>query len=274
MVSTRVLVLGLVLVAALLPSRAEDVLFFGNSFTYGAMAPQVQRNGGVPALVQAIALAKGRQVTTTAVTAGGKNWSYLLALPGTESALSSKPWNWVVLQDFSTRPTSMGDVKSFMADGETFSDRIAKNSPHAGIVLYETWPRPAGAFYGSGAGSLTGPEQMLAELHENYGKLRDDLAAKDPSREVRLAPVGTAWGQVKARYPEINLDAIDHHHATADGYYLAALVIYETIFHDSAKGAPNEFFNGALVIPPADAGKLQEVTDAVSAGAAIPTAAK
>ncbi len=56
--------------------------------------------------------------------------------------LNAKTWAWVVLQDFSSRPTHVGNIPQFMKDGETFSDRIAQNSPHAGILLYETWPRP------------------------------------------------------------------------------------------------------------------------------------
>src|ERR1700729_813607 len=76
--------LFLLLVAlASLSARADDVLFIGNSFTYGATAPAVQKNGGVPKLFEAIALAKGKQAATSAVTAGGKDWSYHLAQPVT-----------------------------------------------------------------------------------------------------------------------------------------------------------------------------------------------
>jgi hypothetical protein len=249
---------------ASLPARADDVLFIGNSFTFGATAPAVQKNGGVPKLFAEIAAAKGHPVTTAAVTAGGKDWAWHLAQPATEKALGSKAWTWVVLQDYSTRPTHLGHVEEFIRDGEAFSTRIARNSPHAGIVLYETWARPPGAFYLMKSGF--GPEQMMRELHESYGRLREDLAAKDPNREARVAPVGTAFARDTAKYPEINLDASDHHHATAEGYYLAALVIYETIYRESVKGAPTSFFHGELVIPEDDAAKLEEVADAVAGG--------
>jgi len=248
-----------------LSARADDVLFVGNSFTFAAMAPTVRINGGVPKLFEEIALAKGRQVATSAVTAGGEDWSYHLAQPATEKALSSKTWTWVVLQDYSTRPTQAGNVEQFMRDGETFSERIARTSPTAGILLYETWARPPGVFYKLGPGKvLSGPDQMMDELHQSYGRLRDDLAAKNSNREVRVALVGTAFARVAAEYPAINLNAVDQHHATAEGYYLAALVIYETIYHDSAKGAPASFFHGELVIPADDAAKLQEVADEVA----------
>jgi hypothetical protein len=197
------------------------------------------------------------------------SWSYHLAQPETAAALAKK-WTWVVLQDLSTRPTHIGDVPHFMQDGETFSDRIAKTSPTAGIVLFETWARPPGNFYSNSSKStvgLTGPEQMMAELHANYGRLRDDLAAKNPKREARVALIGTAFARVTKEFATINLIASDRHHANAEGYYLAALVIYETIYHDSAKGALTHFFNGELIIPADDAAKLQAVADQVAGGA-------
>jgi hypothetical protein len=219
----------------------------------------------VPKLFAEIAMAKGREVATAAVTAGGKDWAWHLTQPATGKALGSKPWTWVVLQDFSTRPTRLGKVEQFIRDGETFSERIAQNSPHAGIILYETWARPPGAFYLSRL--AFGPEQMMGDLHESYGRLRDDLAAKNPRREARVALVGTAFARSAVKYPGIYLNASDNHHATAEGYYLAALMIYETIYRESVKGAPSSFFHGELVIPADDAAKLENIADEVAGGA-------
>jgi hypothetical protein len=245
-----------------LPSRAHDVLFIGNSFTYGATAPAVEKNGGVPKLFEEIARAKGKQVEATAVTAGGKDWTYHLAQPPTARALAAKVWTWVVLQDYSTRPTHIGNVQGFLQDGETFSDRIAQHSPQAGIVLYATWARPPGVFYQKPPGNgFSGPDQMLAELSQSYAHLADDLAARDKKRPVRVAPVGSAFALVESHDPGIQLDASDHHHTTADGYYEAALVIYETIYHESVQGAPTTFFNGQLTIPNDEAAKLQAAAD-------------
>jgi len=261
---------AVLLAVASISARADDVLFIGNSFTFADLAPVVRFHGGVPKLFEEIAKAKGRQVATSAVTAGGKDWSYHLAQPATGIALAAKTWTWVVLQDLSTRPTQAGNVAQFMQDGETFSDRIAATSPHAGILLYETWARPARAFlfYHTKPGNVfSGPAQMMDELHQSYSRLRDDLAAKNPDRPVRVALVGTAFARAKAQYPAISLDAIDNHHATAEGYYLAALVIYETIYQDSAKGAPSQFYDGELTIPADDAAKLQQVADDVVSGA-------
>ena len=267
---------GVILIAASFTcARADDVLFFGNSFTIGVTAPLVKLNGGVPKLFEEIARAKGRQIATSAVTAGGRDWSYHLAQPATAQALASKTWTWVVLQDSSTRPTRIGNIPQFIKDGETFSDRIAQKSPAAGIILFETWARPPGSFYKLGQGAIfTGPAQMMDDLHQSYGELRDDLAAKNPNRPVRVALVGTAFARAESQFPDINLDALDRHHATAEGYYLAALVIYDTIYHDSARGAPTRFFHGLLVFPNNVAARLQEVADEVAGPSVTPTAAK
>ena len=267
----RSTVLAVVSLAVLaLTLHADNVLFIGNSFTFGAQAPAVQLNGGVPKLFEAIARAKGRDVTAWSVTSGGKDWAWHLAQPATGKALSERPWNWVVLQDFSTRPTHVGNVAGFMHDGEAFSDRIAAASPHAGIILYETWARPAVFFKG---GIFTGPEQMMQELHTNYGNLDDDLVKRDANRPARVALVGTSFARSESEFPAINLNAKDNHHATAEGYYLAALVIYETIFHDSVKGAPTEFFKGAVTYPPDVAAELQEVADEVAGATPAPAPA-
>jgi hypothetical protein len=242
--------------------RADDVLFVGNSFTQGATALMVAAHGGVPKLFQAIAQAKGKTVDATILAAGGKNWAWHLAQPATAQKLAEKPWDWVVLQDFSTEPTHIGNVATFMQSGETFSDRIAAASPKAGIILYETWARPP-VFYKNGK-PFAGPEQMMQELHTNFSNLDDDLAKRDAARPVRVALVGTAFARCESEYPAINLDAKDHHHTTAEGYYLAALVIYETIYHDSVKGAPAEFFKGAVTYPPDVAADLQKVADEVA----------
>jgi hypothetical protein len=104
---------------------------------------------------------------------------------------------------------------------------------------------------------------MMAELHQSYADLQKDLAAKNPARPVRVAPVGTAFALARAQYPDIKVDASDDHHATAEGYYLAALIIYETAYQDTVKGAPAQFFNGAVTFPDDVAAKLQGIADQV-----------
>src|SRR5438309_1637268 len=98
---------------ACLPSYklcAEDILFIGNSFTFGAGDQAIQKYGGIPKLVEAIAASKGKTVTTMMVAVGGKDWGFHLQQPKTAEALAARKWDWVVLQDFSTKPTHLGKL--------------------------------------------------------------------------------------------------------------------------------------------------------------------
>jgi hypothetical protein len=247
-----------------LHARADDILFFGNSFTFGASVDGLAFHGGVPKMVEVIARAKGHEMSASSLTWPGVDWSWHLRRFATAIALHRR-WDWVVLQDYSTQPTRMGNVAQFMQDGVTFSNRIAEHSPRAGIVLYETWARPPGDFYKtSGGRQFSGPDDMMADLHRSYAALGAKLTALNPNRPVRVALVGTAFARCRAEFPAIPLDAADHHHATQQGYYLAALVLFEAIYHQSAVHAPILFFNGVVKIDPADAGHLQRVADEVS----------
>ena len=261
----RLIVCGVLAALSSTAANADDVLFFGNSFTFGASVPGLSDNGGVPKMVEEIAATKARQLTAESLTSPGVTFGYHLAQPATATALAAKTWTWVVLQDYSTEPTRMGDVSKFMQDGISFSNRIAQHSPRAGIVLYETWARPPGVFYQTlGGRQFTGPTDMMADLHSSYDALGKKLAAINPNRPVRVALVGTAFARCHAEFPDLVLDAADHHHATQEGYYLAAMVIFEVIYHQSATDAPLIFFNGVVSIPPTDAPKLQQVADEVS----------
>jgi hypothetical protein len=245
---------------------AEDALFIGNSYTYGGNEPVISGNGGVPKLVEVIAASKGRKLSTVMLAVGGKDWGFHLQQPKTEEDLGAKPWDWVVLQDFSTEATHAGNPDEFFKNGATFCKLIMANSPKTKIVLYETWARPKGSPFYSGKSTATtfvDAVEMNGEIDKNYTELFHRLEAVDPG-EVELAPVGLAFERTLEKYPGINLSSPDLHHANVEGNYLAALVIYATIYQDSPKGATREFFGASL-----DAGvaaKLQEIADEVTSG--------
>jgi hypothetical protein len=261
----RILGICALIAGALLKAQADDVLFFGNSFTFGASVPGLSDHGGVPKMVEAIARAKSHPMTAAFLTSPGVTFGYHLAQPVTTAALASKVWTWVVLQDYSTEPTRMGNIARFIRDGVTFSDRIAQHSPRAGILLYETWARPPGVFYQtSGGRQFSGPADMMSDLHRSYAALGKKLATMNADRPVRVALVGTAFARCHAQFPAIPLDATDHHHATQEGYYLAALVLEEALYPGSVHGAPTNFFDGVVTISAKEAAELQRVADEVS----------
>jgi hypothetical protein len=142
----------LVLILLLFPgevlfAQTDEILFIGNSFTFGGASRVVHDHGGVPGLVEALARSQGKSLGTSMRAISGYDWSDHLSNPATGKALRALKWTWVVLQDLSTRPTHVGDVRGFLQDGEELSRRIARNSPGTGILLFETWARQPGVFY-------------------------------------------------------------------------------------------------------------------------------
>ena|ERR1700677_296640 len=251
---------------SILSLRAEEILFIGNSFTFGDGDEAVLKLGGVPKLLEGIAASKGKKADTMMITSPGKNFAYHLAQPATDAGLKAKAWDWIVLQDYSTEPTHIGDVAEFMKDGETFYSRIAQSSPKAKIALYQTWaydPKNPVFAATSDAKHFASPDEMTGELVKNYAALQADLQAKDAQRQVDLARVGEAFARCHKEHPELLLNSTkDYKHANRDGSYLAALVIYTTLFGDLSTGATTTF--PGVTIDPKDAAILQSVADEVS----------
>lgn len=243
-------------------AAAEDVLFIGNSYTYGAKEPEVQKLGGVPKLVELIAASKGRAISTEMLATGGKDLGFHLQQPETEPKVRSKKWGGVVLQDFSSKATRAGNVEEFFQNGATFYKLVREVVPDARVVLYETWARgEASPVYSKTPkpNAFMNPAEMTSEVVRNYTEQERRLEAIEPGEQVVLAPVGAAFQLCKETYPEIGLYTEDNHHASAAGLYLSALVIYATLSGDSPLGATHDF--PGVAIPAETAGHLQEVAE-------------
>lgn len=219
-------------------ARADTALFIGNSYTYGGGDKAVQKLG-VPGLVAAIAKAKGRQLETDSVLKGGKDLGYHLAQPQTADVIAAKKRDWLVLQDLSLKFVKAGGKEAHLADTEAFYRLFRATSPEASVVLYQTWPRgPRNVMH---RGAADGPEKMFRSIQSLYAASAEKLEGIDPGAQVRVAPVGEAFMLCLARHPDLDLYSEDQHHAGAAGSYLAALVLYATIFSDDPTGAPRTF---------------------------------
>ena len=245
----------LIAIAALLFSlssaSAEDVLFLGNSFTSG---------NNLASMVAAIAESKGKSVAAIAVTKGGQDFAYHLKHSLAKPEATAKSWDFVVLQDHSLGATHARKFDDFLKNGEQLVDRVAEKSPSAQFVLYETWSYAADhkdlKEQQEGPAKFKSPEQMFGEIQKNYATLQAQLRAKDSKRTVLIAPVGAAFARCVREHPEIELYSQDRKHPSIAGTYLAALVIYATIFNDS----PLDAAPGRKV-DPKQVNILQQVAD-------------
>lgn len=261
----RVLIRLFVLCFAVIGLQAENILFIGNSFTYGGDEAVVRDNGGVPKLVEAIAASKGKTgVLCLGLTAPAMGWQFHINNPATITTLESRKWDWVVLQDLSTKPTHLGNRTQFLETGKTLYSAIKSQSKESKILLFETWARGKGCPIYTGSSTATsfrGPYEMTDELEKGYSDLQGRLNTLNPGDHVALARVGTAFARIARDHPEINLYWSDHYHANREGSYFAALVIYGTLFNESPRGATREF--PAFVIDAREADKLQAVAEEI-----------
>ncbi|RYD49881.1 MAG: hypothetical protein EOP85_00750 [Verrucomicrobiaceae bacterium] len=227
-----------------LPSvlRAEDkILFLGNSFTFG--------DGGtasVASIFDRLAIAGGHEDPTTEMRAvGGQGFQFHENDATSRSVIASQPWTHVIIQNFSTEPTHIGNVDSHMTNGSLLYNRILANNPQTRVILYQTWSRSAVHPLISGvstASTFSSTTEMQDELRVNYQLLADSLNSTYPANPpVRIAPVGEAWQNTGALLPASHeafrkLHGADNYHGNNNGYFLAAATIYATIYGRSPEG--------------------------------------
>lgn len=230
--------------------RPLRLLFIGNSFTQG---------GPIPHLVRDLAASVGWPTPEVDYNApGGETLAGHRTLPETLALVDAGGWDFVVLQEYSTRATdNAGDPPGFKADATWFYDRIKAASPEAQVVLYETWARhPDHSIY---PGTFTDPAQMQAQIRLHYNDAADSYipanATHTPSTHVRAAPVGDAWEHHLAEANALRLHASDDYHAGVNGQYLNGLVIYSTLYGVVATGTTG------LGLAAADAARLQAAAD-------------
>lgn len=228
--NTRVLtVFALAALAA--TAQADDepknLLFFGNSFTGSG--------GGVHTLVRDVATAAGHPTPHVfGMVVGGQTLEWHLA--STASVITSgipagQHWDAVMLQEYSTRPTTHptdANVPAFIDAARGLYQATLNHSPNAQSVLFETWARgPGHSFYPS---IWNEPAEMQAELRANYDLCRDQLALLGPSE---VAPIGDAF---ELGGFDLSLYASDIYHASNKGALLISLVMYGTIYDDRTTG--------------------------------------
>jgi len=204
-----------------------NLLFYGNSFTASG--------GGVHILVRDIATAAGHETPHVyGRIVSGQSLEYHLNT-GTSVITSGIPagqeWDFVTLQEYSTRPTthpSDGDVPTFLESAQGLYQAVQDHSPNARAVLFETWARhPAHFVYPD---IWSGPEAMQQELRDNYNTAQVLL---DSMGGAEVAPVGDAF---EAAGFETPLYGGDLYHASNKGALLISLVIYGTIYDDTTTG--------------------------------------
>jgi hypothetical protein len=236
----------------------KNLLFYGNSFTLGVGSNEAISFGGVPEVVKQLAAAAGYpepRVENAAVSGQSLAWHLAnntgpISNPGGFVEMPDFQWDTVILQEYSTKPTHIGDPPAFRADAASMFGLVRSHSLGADCTLFETWARGPGHSYYTGDPPTFpgGPAQMQQELHDNYGLALQDLLTAYGAGSTQVAWVGDAWEATGWD----NLHGGDIYHASTRGTYLTGLVIFGTVYGErSTVGLPKLF----------DSLSTQEATD-------------
>ena len=196
--------LVLVVLTACHRQASTHILFIGNSYTFV--------NGGIDKQLEG--LAPSTETVRLAVSGYTleKHWTDGKAL----QTIRQGGWDYVILQEQSQTP--IFGQKKFYDFAREFDQEIRRSG--AKTILLMTWERPDSSNYGV----------TTANLAAAYTMLGAELGAK-------VAPAGLAFARSLRGKPDLVLYSQDGH-PTMDGTYLAACVLYGTIFEHSPAGNP------------------------------------
>jgi hypothetical protein len=188
------------------------VLFIGNSYTYA---------NDLPGTFAELARAAGHEVETGMLATGGATLADHAADVATMQRLGSSRWDHVVLQEQSQIPAIRG-LRGQQMYPAARSLVVDVRATGARPLLLVTWAHRDGW-----------PENGLPD----FAAMQDGIDAgyESIARELAVpeAPVGYVWAQVRRDHPEVDLWQADGSHPSVSGTYLAACVLYASIFRES-----------------------------------------
>jgi len=237
-----VIVLGVVCCVAPRAASSKRLLFIGNSFTFGELSPvhfwksgsvtdlNGEGIGGVPALVKAMTVELGLDYDVSLETHPGIGLDW--HLENKLDVLTKQPFDVVVMHGFSTLDAQKpGDPAKLVETATRMADALRHVNPNVEIHLTATWSR-ADQTYPQGRPWFGKPiEAMALDVRAGYDKAAAAMHA------ASVIPVGQAWNRAIATgvadanpydgldAGKIDLWAIDNYHASAQGYYLEALMV-------------------------------------------------
>jgi len=194
----------------------KNILFIGNSYTYG---------NDLPGMVKNLASAAGKSASTTMVAPGGQTLSGHVS-GGTLNTIRGGDWDAVVIQDQSQRPSFGASYvyANIVPDADAIVDAIRETNPCTMPVYYLTWGKRDGDSQNCGHHevfcSFEGIQDQLTQAYTTMAYV---------TQPASVAPAGEAWRNYGNRN---SLFAGDGSHASSSGTYLTACTMLETIWPD------------------------------------------
>jgi hypothetical protein len=243
MQTKTLLALGLLL-AAHSTQAEENILFIGNSFTFGYGSAVVYyrpdsvtdlngtEKGGVPALFEAFTEQAGLQYDVYLETEPGSGMDF--HLDNRLATINRRGWDAVVMHGHSLLDQAKpGDPAKLISSAQALSAALASSNPEVDIYLTATWSRADQIYPATGAWAGKPIEAMARDVRSAF-----DAAARTATAVKAVIPVGEAWNRAMQtgvadanpydgiEFGKLDLWTWDHYHASAAGYYLEALTVF------------------------------------------------
>ncbi|MBO7376562.1 MAG: hypothetical protein J6V01_05595 [Clostridia bacterium] len=212
-----------------------DVLFLGNSLMYYNDMPQI---------FESVARGAGKKVSVTSVTLGSATMSDF-ASESTEVGaqaiplLKNRKWDYLVIEPSRRISPYEETVKNAEFESAAKLKALA-DAAGATTVLYAVWGNNNGTVVEYKAASPTsiseaGSHTMSRAAHT---KFMEEISAELSQKlgGVPVAHAGYAFENFISANRTVNLYHTDERHPSPDGSFLAACVIYATVFGESPDG--------------------------------------
>jgi hypothetical protein len=215
----------LLLCVITLHSQSKSVLFIGNSYTF--------YNDGLPTVLKNVANSLGDVIETEMNAPGGYTFQAHAVNSTTLDLISSRAWDYVVLQEQSQRPSFPPSqvATEVYPYAQVLSDSVHNNSSCTQLLFFMTWG------YLNGDASNCPYYTPLCTYEGMQWRLRQSYVEMAEANNAWAVPCGMAVKSVRETNPEISLYAGDGSHPSIHGTYLAACTFYASIFHKSPVGA-------------------------------------
>lgn len=218
-----------------------NILFLGNSLMY---------YNDMPELFAQIAAANGKKVNVKSVTKGSATISDFTdertevgaqAIP----LLKNQPWDYVIIEP----SRRISPYENTVKEAELASaKKIRELAKAAGgdVLLYSVWGNNNGNVDEYKANNPTSMTKVASHLmgRKSHTKFMHEVNLEFAAAlGVKVALAGYAFENCIAKYPDYNLYHSDERHPSPIGSYLAAAVIYATVFDEKVEKIPYSIGN-------------------------------
>jgi hypothetical protein len=221
--------------------NTKKILFIGNSYIFTNDLPEEFRQ---------LACSGNHSVEIEMSASGG--WTFINHISSSKTIrkLQEKKWDYVILQEQSEIPAfEVTRVKQMYPAARALVAEIRKNGSTPLFLI--TWGHKDGL-----------PENGIPSYLDMQNRLIAGYMEIARELDVQVIPVGYAWQLISSQPDPIDLWQSDGSHPNNSGTYLAACVIYTSLYQTSPAG-----LDFTADLPLSDANKIQKIAaDSVFTG--------